>query len=69
MGRDQRVDFGGEPLLTELMADPVLQTMVASSGLDRGQFLALITDARSRLARRGLREAATSLDEAPRGHA
>ena len=51
MVSDRRRDFGGEPPLMELMADPVLQTMVASSGLDRGQFLELITEARSRLLR------------------
>lgn len=49
MRHPARRDFGGEPSLDELLADPILQQLLDRDGLDEHALLEMMAVAKSRL--------------------
>jgi hypothetical protein len=56
MTYDRELQFNGEPLLSELLDDPVTHAVMARDGVERSQLDALISNWQERLDSRGADE-------------
>jgi len=63
MRHPARRDFGGEPSLDELLADPILHQLLDRDGLDEHALLEMMAEARARLSPEAEHDGEPALDD------